>query len=148
MWSTDPSRSVDGNGLLPWVEPRKTRIGLVAGGLGAYWPQFPELLPQLQASARRVSERFSALDCEVIDVGFISDAQEGAAAAEKLRSSQLPIRLLWAPGDKYFPISYAERLAGEAGNAKLVEIPDAKTFVALDQPRRLAEEIAQFAASS
>src|SRR3979409_1292206 len=85
MWSTDPSRSVDGNGVLPWVEPRKTRIGLVAGGLGAYWPQFPDLLPQLQASARRVSERFSELDCEVVDVGFISDATEGAAAAEKLR---------------------------------------------------------------
>lgn len=85
MWSTDPSRSVDGHGALPWVEPRKTRIGLVAGGLGAYWPQFPDLLPQLQASARRVSERFSALDCEVVDVGFISDAQEGTAAAEKLR---------------------------------------------------------------
>src|SRR5215218_7071864 len=75
-WSADPSRS---------VEPRKTRIGLVAGGLGAYWPQFPDLLPQLQASAHRVSERFAALDCEVVDVGFISDAQEGAAAAEKLR---------------------------------------------------------------
>ena len=69
------------------------------------------------------------------------------AAAEKLRSSQLPILLTWAPGDKYFPISYAERLAGEAGNAKLVQIPDAKTFVALDQPQRLAEEIAEFAAS-
>ncbi|GAA2841869.1 L-fucose/L-arabinose isomerase family protein [Kribbella solani] len=85
MWSAEPSRSVDGHGALPWIEPRKTRIGLVAGGLGAYWPQFPELLPQLQASARRVSERFAALDCEVVDVGFISDAQEGAAAAEKLR---------------------------------------------------------------
>ena len=70
------------------------------------------------------------------------------AAAEKLRNSQLPILLTWAPGDKYFPISYAERLAGEAGNAKLVRIPDAKTFVALDQPQRLAEEIAEFAASS
>jgi len=70
------------------------------------------------------------------------------AAAEKLRGSQLPILLAWAPGDKYFPISYAERLAGEAGNAKLVRIPDAKTFVALDQPRLLAEEIAEFAASS
>jgi pimeloyl-ACP methyl ester carboxylesterase len=70
------------------------------------------------------------------------------AAAEKLRGTQLPILLTWAPGDKYFPISYAERLAGEAGNAKLVRIPDAKTFVALDQPQRLAEEIAQFAASS
>lgn len=69
-------------------------------------------------------------------------------AAEKLRGSQLPILLTWAPGDKYFPISYAERLAGEAGNAKLVRIPDAKTFVALDQPQRLAQEIAEFAASS
>ncbi|HEX6780728.1 MAG TPA: alpha/beta hydrolase [Solirubrobacterales bacterium] len=70
------------------------------------------------------------------------------AAAEKLRGSQLPILLTWAPGDKYFPISYAERLAGEAGNAKLVRIPDAKTFVSLDQPQRLAEEIAEFAASA
>jgi pimeloyl-ACP methyl ester carboxylesterase len=70
------------------------------------------------------------------------------AAAEKLRGSQLPILLAWAPGDKYFPISYAERLAGEAGNAKLVRIEGAKTFVALDQPGRLAEEIAEFAASS
>jgi pimeloyl-ACP methyl ester carboxylesterase len=70
------------------------------------------------------------------------------AAAEQLRGSQLPILLAWAPGDKYFPISYAERLAGEAGNAKLVRIEDAKTFVALDQPARLAEEIAGFAASS
>ncbi|WP_329459654.1 L-fucose/L-arabinose isomerase family protein [Streptomyces sp. NBC_01497] len=64
---------------------RKPRIGLVAGGLGAYWPQFPDLLPQLRKSAARVTERMGAFDAEVIDVGFISDAQEGAAAAEKLR---------------------------------------------------------------
>lgn len=70
------------------------------------------------------------------------------AAAEKLRGSQLPIRLLWAPGDKLFPISYAERLADEAGNAKVVPIADAGTFVPLDQPARLAEEIADFTASS
>ncbi|MEV6598594.1 L-fucose/L-arabinose isomerase family protein [Actinoplanes sp. NPDC051346] len=67
------------------ITPRKTRIGLVAGGLGAYWPQFPELLPQLRASSRRVAQRMSRLDCEVVDVGFISDAREGAAAAERLR---------------------------------------------------------------
>jgi pimeloyl-ACP methyl ester carboxylesterase len=66
------------------------------------------------------------------------------AAAEKLRNSDLPIRLLWAPGDKYFPISYAERLANEAGNADIVQIPDAKTFVPLDQPQRVADEIATF----
>jgi pimeloyl-ACP methyl ester carboxylesterase len=66
-------------------------------------------------------------------------------AAEKLRGSELPILLTWAPGDKYFPISYAERLAAEAGNARLVQIPDSRTFVPIDQPQRLAEEIAAFA---
>ncbi|HEX6602327.1 MAG TPA: alpha/beta hydrolase [Solirubrobacterales bacterium] len=70
------------------------------------------------------------------------------AAAEKLRDSQLPIRLLWAPDDRVFPLSYAERLVSEAGDATLVQIPDAKTFVPLDQPQRVAEEIAQFASSS
>ena len=64
---------------------RRTRIGLVAGGLGTYWPQFPGLLPQLQASASYVSQRFEQMDAEVIDVGFISDAHDGVAAAEKLR---------------------------------------------------------------
>jgi pimeloyl-ACP methyl ester carboxylesterase len=68
-------------------------------------------------------------------------------AAERLRGSDLPILLAWAPGDKYFPISYAERLAGEAGNARIVRIPEAKTFVALDQPQMLADQIAEFAAS-
>ena len=38
------------------ISPRQTRIGLVAGGLGAYWPQFPDLLPQLERSARRVND--------------------------------------------------------------------------------------------
>jgi L-arabinose isomerase len=69
------------------ITPRRTRVGLVAGGLGAYWPQFPDLLPQLQASARRVSERMRELDCDVVDVGFISDAHDGARAAEELRAS-------------------------------------------------------------
>jgi L-arabinose isomerase len=71
--------------LLPPKVRRKTRIGLVAGGLGTYWPQFPGLLPQLQESARYVSERFEGMDAEVTDVGFISDAQEADAAAEQLR---------------------------------------------------------------
>ncbi|MGV8885665.1 MAG: arabinose isomerase [Microbacteriaceae bacterium] len=71
--------------LLPPKERRLTRIGLVAGGLGTYWPQFPGLLPQLQESAKYVSDRFEAMDAEVTDVGFISDAQEAAVAADRLR---------------------------------------------------------------
>ncbi|MFE2597490.1 arabinose isomerase [Streptomyces sp. NPDC001840] len=66
---------------------RTPRIGLVAGGLGAYWPQFPGLLPQLRRSAARVTERMREFDADVVDVGFISDAREGAEAAEKLRAA-------------------------------------------------------------
>ncbi|MFL5900421.1 MAG: alpha/beta fold hydrolase [Solirubrobacterales bacterium] len=69
-------------------------------------------------------------------------------AAEKLSESELPILLTWAPGDRFFPLKYAERLADETPNARIVEIPDAKTFVPLDQPRRLADEIARFVAGN
>jgi L-arabinose isomerase len=62
-------------------------VGLVAGGLGAYWPQFPELLPTLQRSTQIVSERLKSFDADIVDVGFISDASEAAAAAEKLRAA-------------------------------------------------------------
>ncbi len=65
----------------------KPRIGLVAGGLGAYWTQFPDFLAQLERSAARVTEWMREFDAEVIDVGFICDAQEGAAAAENLRGA-------------------------------------------------------------
>jgi len=91
------------------------------------------------------------------DPGVKRDAQKVTAgmnkrytleAAEKLSGSELPVLLTWAPGDRFFPISYAERLARETPNARLVEIPDAKTFVALDQPRRLADEIAGFVGES
>jgi pimeloyl-ACP methyl ester carboxylesterase len=68
-------------------------------------------------------------------------------AAEKLSSSELPVLLTWAPGDKFFPIKYAERLEKDTPNARIVQIPGASTFVALDQPQRLADEIASFVES-
>jgi pimeloyl-ACP methyl ester carboxylesterase len=66
------------------------------------------------------------------------------AAAEKLKSFPGPILIAWAPEDRTFPISYAERLASESADARIVQIPDSSTFVPLDQPQRLADEIASF----
>lgn len=66
-------------------------------------------------------------------------------AADKLAGSELPILLAWAPGDRLFPILYAERLAAAAPNARIRTIPDSSTFVPLDQPQLLADEIAGFA---
>ncbi len=76
---------------------RRTTIGVVAGGLAAYWPQFPGLLPQLRGCADRVVERLRQMDCVVIDAGFISDAQEGALAAEKLRVAGVDLIVMYIP---------------------------------------------------
>jgi pimeloyl-ACP methyl ester carboxylesterase len=81
-------------------------------------------------------------DLKKVTIGL--DKRYTLQAARELRGSELPLLLAWAPGDSYFPLSYAQRLAAEMANARIVEIPDAKTFVALDQPQRLAEEIAEF----
>jgi pimeloyl-ACP methyl ester carboxylesterase len=84
-------------------------------------------------------------DLKKVTIGMSS--RHTLEAAEKLRGSQLPILLAWASGDRFFPRKYAERLTAEAGNAKIVDIPDSKTFVPIDQPRRLADEIASFVGS-
>ena len=92
------------------------------------------------------SDRAIFRDLKKVTVGMNKRYTEEAAA--KLCGSDLPLLLTWAPGDKYFPLKYAERLAGEVPNSKLVQIPDSRTFVPLDQPQRLADEIAAFASGS
>ncbi len=84
------------------------------------------------------------------DLGKVTrgmDKRHTLAAAGRLRGSGFPLLLAWAPGDRFFPMRYAERLATEVGGAKLVEIPDSATFVPLDQPVILAERLAEFAPS-
>lgn len=78
-------QSPDSNRLAPAPRRRPTRIGLVSGGLAAYWPQFPDLKPQLEESVRFVTDRFERFDAEVIDAGFVSDAADGARAGDELR---------------------------------------------------------------
>jgi L-arabinose isomerase len=104
--------------LLASKARRKPRVGLVAGGLGTYWPQFPDLLPQLQASARIVSERFQGMDAEVVDVGFISDAQEGEVAAERLRQGDCDLIVLFLT--TYLTSSMVLPIAQRTGTPVLV----------------------------
>lgn len=97
---------------------RRPRVGLVAGGLGTYWPQFPGLLPKLQESARYVSERFAGMDVDVTDAGFVSDAQDGAAAAEKLRLADCDLIVLFVA--TYLTSSMVLPIAQRAGTPVLV----------------------------
>ena len=66
------------------------------------------------------------------------------AAAEKLPGFDRPTLLVWAPEDRFFPMRYAERLEEAIPDARLVTVPDAKTFVSLDQPGAVADAIAAF----
>jgi pimeloyl-ACP methyl ester carboxylesterase len=123
------------------------RIGAIARG--AFRPFARTHIPdELVASwmGPATSDPGVKHDLRKVTIGL--DKRYTLEAARQLRGSRLPILLAWAPGDRYFPISYAERLASEVANARIIPIADAKTFVPLDQPRRLAEEIAQFAQSS
>ena len=66
-------------------------------------------------------------------------------AAEKLRTFDRPTLLAWAVEDRFFKLSYAERLADTIQGARLERIEDSYTFVSEDQPVRLAELIEAFA---
>lgn len=70
---------------------------------------------------------------------------ELADVATRLPEFRRPVLLCWAPEDPFFKIDLARRLADTFPDARLVEFPDALTFVSLDQPVRLAQEIGAFA---
>jgi len=55
-----------------------------------------------------------------------------------------PTLLAWAPGDPFFKYDLAKRLLATFPDATLVEFRGARTFVSLDQPDRLAEEIVRW----
>ena len=72
------------------------------------------------------------------------DKRQTIEAAEKLRTFERPVRFAWATDDRFFKRSHAERLAEMLPDARIVDVPDARTFVPLDQPQRVAELIGEF----
>ena len=55
-----------------------------------------------------------------------------------------PVLLLWGTADRFFRLSFARRLAGAFPDARVVAIEGGRTFVPLDEPARVAGEIAGF----
>jgi pimeloyl-ACP methyl ester carboxylesterase len=68
------------------------------------------------------------------------------AAAEALRTSGIPLLIVWGADDKAFSRANAERMRDEVPGAELVLVEGAKAFVCWDQPGQLAELIDGFAA--
>jgi pimeloyl-ACP methyl ester carboxylesterase len=76
------------------------------------------------------------------------DPAQLVANAERLRTFTGPVLLAWAPADRFFRIEDGLRLAGCFDHARVVEIPGSGTFVAHDQPDRLASEVDSFVTST
>jgi pimeloyl-ACP methyl ester carboxylesterase len=62
--------------------------------------------------------------------------------ATRLPRFTKPVTLVWGQRDRCFTPALGRRLAGAFGNAKLIEVPDAKTFVSLDNPEAVIDAIA------
>src|SRR3954452_12149946 len=72
------------------------------------------------------------------------DPRELIAAGDKLRDFDHPALLAWGTADRAFKLSLAHRLAERLPRARVEVIEGARTFVAEDQPERLARLIAGF----
>jgi len=73
------------------------------------------------------------------------DSKYTIEAAERLTEFDRPTLLAWAVEDRFFKVSFAERLAEKIKGATLERIEDSYTFVSEDQPERLASLIAELA---
>jgi pimeloyl-ACP methyl ester carboxylesterase len=63
------------------------------------------------------------------------------AAAGRFPAFTRPVLVVWARGDRVMPPEHGRRLAQALPDARLVEVDDSFTLVALDQPARLAREV-------
>lgn len=69
-------------------------------------------------------------------------------AAERLPGFEAPVVLIWGLRDKFFPLRDGERLRDAFPHARLEQVENARTFVQLDAPERVAELVAQAAAAT
>jgi len=72
----------------------KPRIALVAGGLGAYWPQFDGLLDTVATTNARIAAHVEELGAETIDFGIVSDVPQGAAVAKLIAADDIDMLFL------------------------------------------------------
>lgn len=74
------------------------------------------------------------------------DSRYTAEIVPHLGEIDVPVRLLWGTEDRWQPIGYGHRLAGDIPGARLIGIPRAGHFVTEDAPHRVGEEILRFLA--
>jgi len=107
--------------------------------------------PPAGPQATAIFEAFATSPASRHDALLVTQSLEPSVtleAVEALRAFPKPVLLAWGDSDKLFPLDHAHRLQSDFRDARLEVIPDASTFVMLDQPAALAHSIRAFASST
>lgn len=73
---------------------------------------------------------------------YDSAATEEIAPA--LRDLSVPTKIIWGAADRWQPLDYAHRLAGDIPGAQLAVVDEAGHFVTEDAPHQVTEELTRF----
>jgi pimeloyl-ACP methyl ester carboxylesterase len=79
-------------------------------------------------------------------ISTATSAPVHAAGAQLIDRFSRPVLLAWSPEDQVFALANAQRYSAALADGRVALIEDAYSFTPEDQPERLAEEIARFAA--
>ena len=74
------------------------------------------------------------------------DKRQLSDVSTRLDRFTKPVRLVWGDKDRFFKLAFAERLQQTFPDAELVRVEGGRTFVGLDFPEQVAEQIATFPA--
>jgi pimeloyl-ACP methyl ester carboxylesterase len=69
------------------------------------------------------------------------DPEELLDVSTRLDAFRGPVSLVWGRADRFFKPEFGRRLCAAFADARLVELEGCRTFVPIDEPRRLAEKI-------
>jgi pimeloyl-ACP methyl ester carboxylesterase len=72
------------------------------------------------------------------------DKKDLLDVSTRLSGFPKPVRIVWGQGDRFFKPEFGRRLAAEFPHAQLVEVEGGHTFLPLDEPQRVADEIREF----
>lgn len=75
------------------------------------------------------------------------DPKELLDVSTRLKDFPGPVRIVWGGADRAFKPALGRRLRGAFRSATFVEVPGARTFVHLDAPTVLAEQIVAFSSA-
>jgi pimeloyl-ACP methyl ester carboxylesterase len=124
-------------GLAPGLRSAAVRHGPLAYGLLTSGPLDRGLTRDwVQPLASKAIRRDLAKFARQVRPGVLLDA------ASRFSRFNGPVRILWGDADPYFHAELGQRLSEAFPRATLTTVPAARTFLPLDHPDQVADEIA------